>query len=92
MVAPPSTMNNQNQQQIILQIDISDNFIPPRPVLRRENYMYLPWNHRTFESWQQYVQIHGDENGFVYPSSSDSYTTYIGYSMNDWDRYRRNNI
>lgn len=84
---PPSTTNNQNQQQI----DFSDNFIPPSIPLRRETYMYLPWNHRTFESWQQYVLIHGDANGFVYPSAADSYTNYIGYSINDWDRYRVNN-
>lgn len=85
---PPSTMINQRQQP--LQIDFSDNFIPPPPALRRESYMYLPWNHATFESWQQYVLIHGDEHGMVYPSAADSYANYIGYSINDWDRHREN--
>lgn len=86
MVSPPNNHNHaQNQSS---EIDISDNFIPSPPVLRRENYMYLPWNHSTFESWQQYVQLHGDHNGFVYPSSSDSYSNYTGYSVNDWERYR----
>lgn len=84
---PPSTIANQRQQQ---QIDFSDNFIPPPPVLMRESYMYLPWNHATFESWQQYVLVHGDSNGVVYPSAADSYANYIGYSINDWDRYRPN--
>jgi len=88
MVTPPSLTNTQNSHTNI-HIDFSDNFIPSPPVLRREDYMYLPWNHRTFESWQQYVQNHGDQNGIVYPSSSDSYTTYTGYSINDWDRYRQ---
>lgn len=54
------------------------------PKLVRENYDHLPWKHRTFESWKDYVSKNAKSDGLVYPSINDSYCVFKGYGLDDW--------
>lgn len=54
------------------------------PKLVRESYQHLPWNHKTFESWNEYVSKNAKSDGLVYPSIHDSYTCFKGFGLDDW--------
>lgn len=59
-------MENKNYDDI-------ENQPLDKPMLKRENYDYLPWSHSSFESWEKYVRENCDKDGLVF-----------GFGLNDW--------
>jgi hypothetical protein len=62
--------------------DYFHHLTPPKLV--RESYNHLPWNHKSFESWKEYVSKNARSDGLVYPSIHDSYPTLKGFGLDDW--------
>jgi hypothetical protein len=68
--------------------DEEDDLPLEPPKLVRENYDHLPWTHKTFESWKEYVLNNARSDGLVYPRNFDSYSNYRGYGINDWFQFK----